>query len=186
VEAVTYTTTNVNGGLIFLYVLVAYVIFVIPAWVVFTKAGQPGWAALIPIYSTYVVLKIVGRPWWWLLLIFLIPLVGLIIWFVVMLDLSKSFGHEVGFALGLFFLSLIFWYILAFGSSRYLGPAAAPGGVSPAPQTYAPAPATQPAVPPPPPPPSGGPPAPPPSAPPAEAPPMQAPPTQPPAQAPEG
>ena len=178
-EAVTYTTTtNVNGGLIFLYALVFYILYVIPQWVVFTKAGQPGWAALIPIYNLYIILKIVGRPWWWLLL-FLIPVVGIIIGIIVLYDLSKSFGHGVGFMLGLLFLSIIFWYILAFGSSRYLGAAGAPGGISPAPQTYAPAPAAQPAVPPPPPPPSVGPTAaPPPPAPPAEVPPAQAPPAQ--------
>jgi hypothetical protein len=177
-EAVTYTTTtSVNGGLVFLYVLVAYVLFVIPFWVVFTKAGQPGWAALIPIYDIYILLKIIGRPWWWLLLM-LIPIVNLIIWIVVLYEVSKSFGHGVGFMLGLLFLNIIFWYILAFGSSRYLGPAGAPGGIAAPVQAYAPAPATQPAVPPPPPPPSAEPAAPPPPAAPAQ-PPPQAPPAQP-------
>jgi hypothetical protein len=169
-EAVTYTTTTgVNGGLLFLYIIVAYAIFVIPFWVVFTKAGQPGWAALIPIYNYYIILKIVGRPGWWLILYF-IPIVNIVILIVVLLDVSKSFGHGVGFMLGLLFLNVIFWYILAFGSSRYLGPAAAPGGVTPPAQTYVPAPATQPSVPPPPPPPSAGPATPPPPAPPAQAP----------------
>src|SRR5215813_7302770 len=108
-EAVTYTTsTGMNGGLIFLYVLVAYVIWVIPLWVVFTKAGQPGWAALIPIYNYYIVLKLVGRPGWWLILYF-IPIVNIVILIVVLLDVSKSFGHGVGFMLGLLFLSIIFW-----------------------------------------------------------------------------
>jgi hypothetical protein len=110
---------------------VFYAIAVIPYWVIFTKAGQPGWPALIPIYSTYVLLKIIGRPGWWLLL-FLIPLVNIVILIIMMNDLSKSFGHGVGFTLGLLFLSLIFVYILAFGSSTYRGPA---GGTaaSPAP-----------------------------------------------------
>ena len=58
------------------------------------------------------------------------PLVNLIILIIVYNDLSKSFGHGVGFTLGLIFLSLIFYYILAFGSSRYLGPAGAPGGMA--------------------------------------------------------
>src|SRR2546426_10456642 len=126
----TYTTNSGAGlGLFFIYFLVIYAILVIPMWVIFTKAGQPGWGALIPIYSLYVILKIVGRPGWWLVLL-LIPLVNLIILIIVYNDLSKSFGHGVGFTLGLIFLSLIFYYILAFGSSRYLGPAGAPGGMA--------------------------------------------------------
>ena len=93
---------------------------------IFKKAGQEGWPALIPIYSTYILLKVIGRPGWWLLL-FLIPFVNIVIYIIMMNDLSKSFGHGVGFTLGLLFLSIIFLYILAFGSSTYRGPAGAPG-----------------------------------------------------------
>ena len=98
-------------------VLVAY-------WRVFTKAGEAGWKAIIPIYNIIILLKIVGRPWWWLLLL-CIPLVNLIVLVIVSNDLSKSFGHGMGFTLGLIFLSFIFYLILAFGSSQYVGPAAA-------------------------------------------------------------
>jgi hypothetical protein len=107
---------------------VFYAIAVIPYWVIFTKAGRPGWPALIPIYSFYIVLKIVGRPGWWLLLL-LIPFVNIVILIIVINDLSKSFGHGVGFTLGLLFVSLIFMYILAFGSSTYRGPAGAGGAM---------------------------------------------------------
>ena len=123
---VTYETSDVGAAAILLYVVAIYAILVIPYWVVFTKAGQPGWPALIPIYSTYILLKVVGRPGWWLIL-FIIPLVNFVILIIVMNDLSKSFGHGVGFTLGLIFLSIIFLFILAFGSSTYRGPAGAPG-----------------------------------------------------------
>ena len=125
-----YTTSSSgSAGGLFLYFLVIYAIAVIPFWVIFTKAGQPGWPALIPIYDLYILLKVVGRPGWWLILYF-IPLVNIVILIVVYNDLSKSFGHGVGFTLGLIFLSLIFLYILAFGSSTYRGPSAAPGGMA--------------------------------------------------------
>lgn len=90
-------------------------------WKAFTKAGQPGWAAIIPIYNTYIMLKIGGKPWWWLLLL-LVPIANIvvIIWMYNMV--SKSFGHSEGFTLGLIFLGFIFWPILGFGSSKYLGP----------------------------------------------------------------
>ena len=78
---------------------------------------------LIPLVNVYVLMKIAGRPGWWLIL-FLIPLVNLIISILVSLDLAKSFGKGAGFGLGLAFLGPIFYPILGFGSARYNGPAA--------------------------------------------------------------
>ena len=100
----------------------AIVIFLIAAqWKIYQKAEQPGWACIIPIYNTIVLLRIVGKPWWWLLLM-LIPFANivLVIWMTNML--SKSFGKDEGFTLGLIFLSFIFYPILGYGSARYLGP----------------------------------------------------------------
>jgi len=100
----------------------AFGIFILVAqWKVYVKAGQPGWACIIPIYNVYVLLQICGKPWWWLLLM-LIPGVNIVfaIWMTNMV--SKSFGHEEGFTVGLLLLGIIFWPILGFGKSRYLGP----------------------------------------------------------------
>ncbi len=69
-------------------------------------------------------LKIVGRPWWWLILA-MIPLVNFIFGIIINVDLAKSFGKGVGFAIGLILLSPIFIIILGFGDARYQGPAAA-------------------------------------------------------------
>jgi hypothetical protein len=72
-----------------------------------------------------VMLKIVGRPVWWIVL-FLIPFVNLIMGFIVAFDLAKAFGKGAGFALGMIFLFPIFYPILGFGSAKYQGaPAAA-------------------------------------------------------------
>ena len=79
--------------------------------------------AFVPIYGFYILLKVVGRPGWWLIWIF-IPIVNYIVIIIVFNDLSKSFGHGVGFTLGLIFLSWIFLAILAWGSSTYRGPSA--------------------------------------------------------------
>jgi Family of unknown function (DUF5684) len=111
-----------GGTASWLISLVVLVIAIVAYWRVFTKAGEAGWKSIIPIYNVIVLLKIVGRPWWWLLLM-LIPLVNIVVFIVVMNDLSKSFGHGVAFTLGLIFLSFIFYLILAFGSSQYEGPA---------------------------------------------------------------
>jgi hypothetical protein len=99
-------------------------------WKIYTKAGQPGWAAIVPIYNLYIWCKIVGRPWWWILLM-LIPFVNFIIGIILCIDLAKSFGKGVGFGLGLVFLGIIFFPILGFGSAQYQGPAA--GSLTPGP-----------------------------------------------------
>lgn len=92
-------------------------------WKLFVKAGQPGWASLIPIYNVYILLKIVGKPGWWLLLFF-IPLVNFIIAIIVLHNLSLSFGKGVGTTLGLLFLGFIFMPWLALGSAKYTAPGA--------------------------------------------------------------
>jgi hypothetical protein len=114
-----------NGALVGVGVVVyiALIVFYIACeWKIFVKAGQAGWKAIIPLYNTYILLKIVGRPGWWLIL-FVIPLVNIITLIIVMLDLAKSFGKSSGFAVGLILLSFIFIPILGLGSSTYVGPA---------------------------------------------------------------
>jgi hypothetical protein len=111
--------------------LLIALVLIVAMWKVFTKAGQPGWASIIPIYNLYIWCKIVGRPWWWILLM-LIPFVNFIICIILCIDLAKSFGKGVGFGIGLALLGIIFFPILGFGSAQYQGPAA--GGLAPAPQ----------------------------------------------------
>jgi hypothetical protein len=98
-------------------------IFLIAAmWKVFTKAGQPGWAVLIPIYNLYILCKVAGRPGWWLILM-LIPFVNFIIAIILNVDTAKKFGSGVAFAIGLILLPFVFWPILGFGSAQYQGAA---------------------------------------------------------------
>ena len=101
------------GALIAWAVVMLFVIAV--GWKIFAKAGQPGWAVLVPIYNIIVAVKVMGKPGWWFLLM-LIPGVNAIL---AGLMFAKVFGKGTGFALGLIFLGFIFYPILAFGSSRY-------------------------------------------------------------------
>jgi hypothetical protein len=100
----------------------AFVVFFIAAmWIIYQKAGQPGWASIVPIYSAIVLLRMVGKPWWWIFL-YCIPLLN-IIWLVWTYNmLSKSFGKDEGFTVGLLLLGIVFFPILAFGSATYRGP----------------------------------------------------------------
>ena len=111
-----------SAGLISFW-LVLVVISLVGMWKMFEKAGKPGWAAIIPIYNTIVLLEIVGKPVWWFLL-FLIPCVNFvfIIWTYNLL--SKSFGKGEGFTVGLVLLNPIFVCILGFGDAVYHGPSA--------------------------------------------------------------
>ena len=96
------------------------VFLIASVWKVFVKAGEPGWTCLIPIYNFYIFLKIIGRPWWWLILSF-IPIIGIIL-LVTPFDLAKRFDKGIGFGLGLLFLGFIFYPILGFGDAEYTAP----------------------------------------------------------------
>jgi hypothetical protein len=101
--------------------LIVAVVVIVSAWKIFAKAGQPGWAAIIPIYNVIVLLQICGRPIWWIIL-FLIPIVSIVVSIIVYLDLAKAFGKSVGFGVGLILLPFVFMPILAFGDAQYVGP----------------------------------------------------------------
>lgn len=105
-----------------LYVIyLAVVIVVIAAmWKVFVKAGQPGWAVLVPIYNAYILLVIAKRPAWWLILLF-IPIVNIVISIIVNIDIASRFGKSAAFGLGLALLGFIFYPILGFGDAKYQG-----------------------------------------------------------------
>src|SRR6266568_2584250 len=93
----------------------------------FSRAGQPGWVAIIPIVNTYFLCRVAGRPGWWVILMF-IPFVNFIVWIIISIDVAKNFGKGTGFGVGLAFLSFIFYPILGFGKAQYQGgptPAAA-------------------------------------------------------------
>lgn len=111
-------------GTLIVFAVIA-IIMIAALWKIFTKAGQPGWAAIIPIYNIYILCKVVGRPGWWVILT-LIPLVGIVIGIILAVDLAKSFGKGAGFAVLLVLLPIIGYPMLGFGSARYVGPAAAP------------------------------------------------------------
>jgi hypothetical protein len=122
-----YQTTplfHFSGGMIATCTVIG-IIEIIGMWKIFTKAGKPGWAAIIPIYNYIVMLQIVGKPIWWIFLI-IFPCTSIIFAIWTLNLLSKSFGQGVGFTLGLIFLGFIFYPLLGFGDYVYLGPGGAP------------------------------------------------------------
>jgi uncharacterized membrane protein YoaK (UPF0700 family) len=105
---------------IIIFAFSVLVLETIAAWFLFEKAGEPGWAAIIPIYNYLIAIKIAGKPWWWILLL-LIPVANLVFYILILDGLSKNFGKSSGFTVGLFFLRFIFLPILGFGNATYSG-----------------------------------------------------------------
>lgn len=127
----TTTTTEVDKGTVagimaavaayFLFIIVFTVLAVIAMWKVFEKAGKPGWAAIVPIYNTIILLEVVGRPIWWIVLMF-IPFVNIVVWLLIALDLAKAFGKSSTFGIfGLFIFNIVGMLMLAFGDAKYVG-----------------------------------------------------------------
>ncbi len=130
------------GALLILLGGIWYILQVIAYWRLFTKAGEQGWKSIIPIYNIYIQYKLTWdtRVFWWLLgclaamaicSVFEGPLLALegvlslavtVLNFFASYQLSKAFGHGLGFAIGLVFLNPIFMLILGFGDSQYIGP----------------------------------------------------------------
>jgi len=128
IDTATDILMTLLAGLITAYLVIVIpivLIAIVAIWRVFTKAGQPGWAVLIPFYNIYVYSQVVKRPGWWMLLYFasIIPVVGsLAVLFVSIIDnlrLAKLFGKSSGFGVGIILLGVVFLPILAFGDADY-------------------------------------------------------------------
>ncbi len=107
------STAGTIGG------IVGYIIFVILLWRIFSKAGRPGWLAIIPIVNTIVLIQISGHSGW-TVLFFLIPIFNIVWGIVIAVHLGESFkkGGAFSFFL-LWLLSIIGYIVLAFDSSTY-------------------------------------------------------------------
>ncbi|PWW62522.1 DUF5684 domain-containing protein [Actinokineospora spheciospongiae] len=124
----TYPTTEFPWGALIGILAVTAVFAVIgiaAMWKIFTKAGEPGWAAIVPIYNTIVLLKISGKQTWWLIMFF-IPVANIVFMILTLAGLSRSFGKDAGFTVLLVLLPFIGYPILGFGKAAYVGPGGIP------------------------------------------------------------
>ena len=121
-QEVEYSSSGGAGGIVVsLVYLVLGVLFIAGLWKTFVKAGEPGWAAIVPIYNVITILKLGGKPWFWAI----IPIVGPIMLIIAEIELAKRFGKGTGFGIGLAFLPFIFFPMLGFGSATAGAPVAA-------------------------------------------------------------
>ena len=116
------TAIAAAAGTMFLLFMLIYfavvLLIIVGLWKMFTKAGKPGWASIIPIYNLVVLIEITGKPLWWIVLLF-IPFVNFVVGILINLALAERFGKGSGFAVGLILLPVIFYPILGFGSAPY-------------------------------------------------------------------
>jgi arginine exporter protein ArgO len=103
--------------LIFPLLIVA--LMIASQWKVFEKAGQPGWACLVPIYNIYIMVQIAKKPMSYFWLILFVPIANIVFAIMLINGISKAFGKTEGFTAGLIFLGIVFWPILAFGDAKY-------------------------------------------------------------------
>ncbi len=114
-------------GAYMVIIMVVAVVQIIAMWRIFTKAGEKGWKSIIPIYNVITLFKISGlSPW--LILVFLAGMIPIVGWIAILVltvyqanCLAKSFGKDIGYTVGLLFLAPIFYMILGFGNSEYVG-----------------------------------------------------------------
>ena len=115
-------------GLVILIQVAVAVLVIAGLWKVFVKAGQPGWACIIPIYNAVVLMRVAGKPEWWVVLLF-VPIVNFVIGILVAIAVAENFGKSGGFVAGLILLPFVFYPILGFGDAQY-------GGARPSEQVF--------------------------------------------------
>ncbi len=126
-----YNPVTLSPGMT-IFSLLLTVFYVFCMWKLFTKAGEAGWKCIIPIYNYYIMLKIGGKPGWWLLLFF-IPIVNIIAAFMILSAFLGAFGrYGAGPVLLMIFFGVFYLPYLAFSSSvQYVGAQQPYGGYNP-------------------------------------------------------
>lgn len=109
------------GGMLFIPSIIGLLV-IISMWKIFTKAGKPGWASIVPIYNMVVMVEISGLSMIYVLFLF-IPILNIYAIFKIYIEIAHKFGKTTGFGIGLIFLNVIFMPMLAFGDATYNGTA---------------------------------------------------------------
>lgn len=112
----------------FVFFLAVQVIHFLGTWKLYQAAGRKSWEAAIPVYNAIVLMKIIGRPTWWTLLLF-IPIINLIMFPVVWVETLRTFGKKstLDTILGIFTLGFYIYYVnytqkLEYNANRELKP----------------------------------------------------------------
>ncbi|MFD0763125.1 signal peptidase I [Lutibacter aestuarii] len=77
----------------FIFFLIVQLIHFLGTWKLYVKAGRKSWEAIVPIYNAIVLMKIINRPVWWIVLLF-IPIINLLMFPVIWIETIRSFGKN--------------------------------------------------------------------------------------------
>jgi DNA-directed RNA polymerase subunit RPC12/RpoP len=122
-DEVDFFTSIFTGFFCGLFIVIAIlaILTTISMWIVFDKAGEPGWAAIVPIYNFWILAKVGDKPGWEGLALyfaggvpFIGPFIEIYLWVDISIGVAKTFDRGILFGLGLFILPFIFYPILAF------------------------------------------------------------------------
>ena len=104
-----------------LFFLIIQLIHFLGTWRLYKKAGRKAWEAAIPVYNAVVLMKIIKRPWWWVILLF-IPIINLVMFPVVWVETIRSFGKSstTDTILVLVTLGLYIFYVNYATDSKYI------------------------------------------------------------------
>ena len=97
------------------------VLWVASYWITFSKANEPGWASLIPLYNIHVMFRIGDNEWWWLLVLLFVPIANFYALYKTGAGVARAFGKGGLYGFGLGYLPFIFFPLLAFGGAQYQG-----------------------------------------------------------------
>ena len=118
-EFISWYLPNLLLYLLIEMVLAVSVLLATGAWYMYEKAGEPGWASIIPIYNLIVMCRIGGKPGWWVVMMLLVPIANIVFIIMLLNAIAKNFGKGPGFTVGLVFLQQIFCAILGYGGASY-------------------------------------------------------------------
>ena len=125
-EFISWYLPNLLLYLLIEIVLAFSILLATGTWYMYEKAGEPGWASLIPIYNLIVMCRIGGKPGWWVVMMLLVPIANIVFIIMLLNAIAKNFGKGPGFTVGLVFLQQIFCAILGYGGALYSNSSAAP------------------------------------------------------------
>jgi len=77
----------------FIFLIIIQIIHGLGTWKLYVKAGRKAWEAFVPVYNAVILMKIISRPWWWVILLFL-PIVNLIMIPAVWVETARSFDKD--------------------------------------------------------------------------------------------
>ncbi|HUM24276.1 MAG TPA: DUF5684 domain-containing protein [Saccharofermentans sp.] len=115
------TLGDVPRGIIVILTFITTIATQASMWVIFVKAGLPGWVSLIPIVNNYYLFEIATGEGFSCFLLFL-PIISWIVYVKMLYCLQEAFGASGSFYWGLLLLPGIFFPLLAFSRTYYNGP----------------------------------------------------------------